>query len=431
MENSNQIYNAYLESSGVSIDSRSIKKGSLFFALKGPNFDGNQFANDALKKGASYVVVDDPNSVEINDKIFLVEDSLNALQKLALYHRKQLKIPIIAITGSNGKTTTKELIRKVLSQKFLVHSTKGNMNNHIGVPITILQISKNHEVAIIEMGANHLKEIEKLCSIALPNWGYITNFGKAHLEGFGSEQGVISGKSELYEYLGKNNGKILVNKDDLIQVEKTKKYSRTLFGSKGDCDIIVDYFESKNGLSIGFKKYEFKSPIYGNYNFVNIAAALSFGILFEVDVDKIQKAIASYDSKNNRSEKIIINKTPFILDAYNANPTSMGVALDSFCDNYSTNNLVILGDMFELGKQTFTEHENILKKCLKLGITNIFTIGSNFMSTKVNNKRIEKFADIEQFIVSFAKFKIHFESVLIKGSRSMKLEKLIPFFKSL
>ena len=206
MENSNQIYNAYLESSGVSIDSRSIKKGH-FFALKGPNFDGNQFANDALNKGASYVVVDDPNSVEINDKIFLVEDSLNTLQKLALCHRKQLKIPIIAITGSNGKTTTKELIRQVLSQKFLVHSTKGNMNNHIGVPITILQISKNHEIAIIEMGANHLKEIEKLCSIALPNWGYITNFGKAHLEGFGSEQGVISGKSELYEYLGKNNGK--------------------------------------------------------------------------------------------------------------------------------------------------------------------------------------------------------------------------------
>ena len=431
MENSNQIYNAYLDSSGVSIDSRSIKKGSLFFALKGPNFDGNQFANDALKKGASYVVVDDPNSVEINDKIFLVEDSLNTLQKLALCHRKQLKIPIIAITGSNGKTTTKELIREVLSQKFLVHSTKGNMNNHIGVPITILQISKNHEVAIIEMGANHLKEIKKLCSIALPNWGYITNFGKAHLEGFGSEQGVINGKSELYEYLGKNNGKILVNKDDLIQVEKTRKYTRYLFGSKRDCDIIVDYFESKNGLSIGFKKYEFESPIHGNYNFENIAAALSFGILFEVDIDKIQKAIASYDSKNNRSEKIIINKIPFILDAYNANPTSMGVALDSFCDNYSTNNLVILADMFELGKQTFTEHENILKKCLKLGITNIFTIGSNFMSTKVNNKRIEKFANIEQFIVSFAKFKIHFESVLIKGSRSMKLEKLIPFFKSL
>ena len=361
----------------------------------------------------------------------MVEDSVNALQKLALHHRKQLKIPIIAITGSNGKTTTKELIREVLSQKFLVHSTKGNMNNHIGVPITILQISKNHEVAIIEMGANHLKEIEKLCSIALPNWGYITNFGKAHLEGFGSEEGVISGKCELYEYLGKNDGKILVNKDDLIQVEKTRKYTRSLFGSKSDCDIIVDYFESKNGLSIGFKKHLFKSPIHGNYNFVNIAAALSFGILFKVNIDQIQKAIASYDSKNNRSEKIIINKTPFILDAYNANPTSMGVALDSFCDKYSTNNLVILGDMFELGKQTFTEHENILKKCLKLGITNIFTIGSNFMSTKVNNKRIEKFANIEQFIVSFAKFKIHFESVLIKGSRSMKLEKLIPFFKSL
>ena len=431
MENSNQIYNAYLDSSGVSIDSRSIKKGSLFFALKGPNFDGNQFANDALKKGASYVVVDDPNSVEINDNIFLVEDSLNALQKLALHHRKQLKIPIIAITGSNGKTTTKELIHEVLSQKFLVHSTHGNMNNHIGVPITILQISKNHEVAIIEMGANHQKEIEKLCSIAEPNWGYITNFGKAHLEGFGSEEGVIIGKSELYEYLGKNKGKILVNKDDLIQVDKTKKYTRFFFGSKSECDIKIEYLESKNGLSVVFKKHKFKSPIHGNYNFANIAAALSFGILFEVDLNKIQKAIASYDSKNNRSEKIIINKTPFILDAYNANPTSMGVALDSFCDKYSTNNLVILGDMFELGKQTFTEHENILNKCLSLGITKIFTIGSNFMSTKVNNEKIEKFSNIEQFIDSFEKSKVHFESVLIKGSRSMKLEKLTPFFKSL
>jgi len=431
MKNLNQIYNAYQKSSGVSIDSRSIKKGNLFFALKGPNFDGNKFAKAALESGASCAVIDNPNFNEIGRNVFFVEDSLLALQKLALHHRKQQEIPIIAITGSNGKTTTKELIREVLSQKFLVHSTHGNMNNHIGVPITILQISKNHEVVIIEMGASHQNEIEKLCSIAQPNWGYITNFGKAHLEGFGSEEGVISGKCELYEYLGKNNGEILVNKDDQIQIEKTRKYKRSLFGSKSDCDIIVDYFESKNGLAIGFKKHVFKSPIHGKYNFVNIAAALSFGILFEVDVDKIQKAIASYDSKNNRSEKIIIKKTPFILDAYNANPTSMSVALDSFCDNYSTNNLVILGDMFELGKQTFTEHENILKKCLKLGITNIFTIGSNFMNTKVNNKRIEKFDNIEQFIVSFAKFKIHFESVLIKGSRSMKLEKLIPFFKSL
>lgn len=431
MENSNQIYNAYLDSSCVSIDSRSIKKGAIFFALRGPNFDGNQFANDALKKGAAYVVVDDPNCIEIKGNVFLVEDSLTALQNLALHHRKQLEIPIIGITGSNGKTTTKELIHEVLSQKFLVHSTHGNMNNHIGVPITILQISKNYEVAIIEMGANHLKEIEKLCSIACPNWGYVTNFGKAHLEGFGSEEGVISGKSELYEYLGKKNGKILVNRDDLIQVEKTRKYMRSLFGSKSDCDIIVDYFESKNGLSLGYKKHIFKSPIHGNYNLTNIAAAISFGILFEVDTYKIQKAIASYDSKNNRSEKIIIKKTPFILDAYNANPTSMGVALDSFCNKYSKHNLVILGDMLELGKQTFTEHENILNKCLKLGITKIFTIGSNFISTKVNNEKIEKFVNIEQFIDSFAKSKVHFESVLIKGSRSMKLEKLIPFFKSL
>ena len=425
MENSNQIYNAYLESSGVSIDSRSIKKGSLFFALKGPNFDGNQFANDALKKGASYVVVDDPNSVEINDKIFLVEDSLNALQKLALYHRKQLKIPIIAITGSNGKTTTKELIREVLSQKFFVHSTKGNMNNHIGVPITILQISKNHEVAIIEMGANHLKEIEKLCSIALPNWGYITNFGKAHLEGFGSEQGVITGKSELYEYLGKNKGKILVNKDDLIQVDKTKKYTRFFFGSKSECDIKIEYLESKNGLSVGFKKRKFKSPIHGNYNFANIAAALSFGILFEVDLNKIQKAIASYDSKNNRSEKIIINKTRFILDAYNANPTSMGVALDSFCDKYSTNNLVILGDMFELGKETIIEHKKIIAQCLNSGVSHVYLVGKIFNT--VNNTKYTSFENTIDLIELLNTQAIKDAFILIKGSRGMKLEQLVDY----
>src|SRR6056300_245885 len=348
-----QLYIAFLNATEISTDTRTLKKGALFFALSGPNFDGNRFAKEALAKGAEYVVVSDLNTITNHSKVFLVKNTLATLQQLANYHRKKLNIRIIALTGSNGKTTTKELIREVLQKKFKVLATQGNLNNHIGVPLTLLQLTEQHEIGIIEMGANHVKEIEKLCEIVLPNWGYITNFGKAHLEGFGSEEGVVRGKSELYTHLIQNQGQILINGADPKQVEQTKNYKVVQFSNKNTPDFKIEYLSNdENQLELRFKERIFKSPLYGTYNFNNIAAAIAFGTLFEVPLTEIQNAIAAYDSKNNRSQKLSIIGTQIILDAYNANPSSMEAALRAFAKYNTSNNVVIIGDMLELGKQS-------------------------------------------------------------------------------
>jgi len=325
------LYTAFLKSTSVSTDSRSIEKGALFFALKGTHFDGNKYAEAALKKGAAYVVVDQSSGLENDERVFCVENTLNTLQELATHHRKKLGLPIIALTGSNGKTTTKELIREVLSKKYNVLATSGNFNNHIGVPLTLLQLNNKHEIGVIEMGANHLKEIQRLCAIALPDWGYITNFGKAHLEGFGSEAGVVQGKSELYQHLKENKGKIVVNGNDLKQVELTKECDTFLFGDQEYNDFQISVTDPKdNSLGLEYDKYLFQSPLHGAYNLNNIAAAITFGILFDVQIEHIQDAIKFYDSKNNRSQKLNLKGIQIILDAYNANPSSMEAALDSF-----------------------------------------------------------------------------------------------------
>lgn len=432
MKKIENLYKAYLKTSGVSTDSRKVKKGSLFFALKGPNFDGSQFAQSALDNGAKYIVTDNHKNIEQNDNVFLVKDTLIALQQLASYHRKKLNITIIGITGSNGKTTTKELIREVLSEKYITHSTIGNLNNHIGVPLTILQLSKKHEIGIIEMGANHLKEIEKLCTISLPNWGYITNFGKAHIEGFGSEEGVIKGKSELYKYLINNNERILVNGDDKKQVELSKNSNRSLFGTNIKSDFKIKYLNSHaNELKIDYNGDLFKSSLHGRYNLVNIAAAISFGLLFDIPVKLIQKAISSYKSNNNRSQKLYINKTQFILDAYNANPTSVEAALKEFASCEYHKKLVVLGDMLELGLLSKKEHENILKLCIKLKIDKICTIGTQFKKTSIESNSIYKFENLESFTQTFNDNSSKFNGALIKGSRLFQLENLIPFFKKL
>lgn len=426
------LYSAYLKTSGVSIDSRKLIKGSLFFGLKGPNFNGNKFAQSALDNGAKYVVVDNEKYVRKNDKVFLVKDTLMALQNLATYHRKKLNLTIIGITGSNGKTTTKELIHKVLSKKYNTHSTKDNFNNHIGVPLTLLKLTKKHEIGIIEMGANHLNEIERLCSISLPNWGYITNFGKAHIEGFGSEEGVIKGKSELYNYLKDYDGKILVNANDSKQLSLSKNSNRFLFGTDLNVNFKIKYLNTeKEELRINCNNKLFKSPLHGEYNLVNIAAAISFGLLFDVPIKFIQKSILDYQSKNNRSQKLMINKTQFIMDAYNANPTSMEAALNAYAGCKFLKKLVVLGDMFELGSQSKEEHDNILKLCMKLNIDKICTIGLNFKKTSIDNKSIYKYENLKSFIQKFDDKSSIFNGVLIKGSRAMQLENLIPFFKKL
>ena len=425
-----KIYNAFLNSNGISTDTRTLKKGELFFALNGPNFNGNHFAKNALEKGASFVVVDNNDSIDLSSKVLVVNNSLKTLQDLATYHRKKINTPIIAITGSNGKTTTKELIREVLSKSYKVLATEGNLNNNIGVPLTLLRLKKKHQIGIIEMGANHLDEIESLCSISLPNWGYITNFGKAHLEGFGSKEGVIKGKSELYKHLKLKKGQILINADDPEQIKQTRDQKVIRFGSNEINDIKISYTSNKKNIQVQFKGLNFESPLYGDYNLTNIAASIAFGVIFKVDLIDIKNAIEGYKSKNNRSQKLIINNVPYILDAYNANPSSMQAALNAFAENQAETKTVILGDMLELGRYTKNEHENILNLCLKLNFKEIFTIGNNFKSISINSNKIFRFEKIDTFKEYFKKNNIVFDSVLIKGSRFLQLENLITFFKS-
>jgi len=425
-----KLYNAFLDSNGISTDTRTLKKGELFFALSGPSFNGNHFVKKAIEKGASSVVIDNSDSIDLGSNVFVVNNSLRTLQDLATFHRKKINIPIIAITGSNGKTTTKELIREVLSKSYNVLATEGNLNNNIGVPLTLLNLKRKHEIGIIEMGANHLNEIELLSSISLPNWGYITNFGKAHLEGFGSKEGVIQGKSELYKHLKLKNGQVLINGDDAEQIKQTRNQKVVRFGIEEINDFKISYRSNEKDLQVQYKGLNFKSPLYGDYNLTNIAASIAFGVIFKVDLIHIKNAIEEYKSKNNRSQKLIINNVPYILDAYNANPSSMQVALNAFAENQAETKTVILGDMLELGDYTKNEHENILNLCLKLNFKEIFTIGNNFKSISINSNKIFRFEKIKNFKEYFKKNNIVIDSVLIKGSRFLQLESLIPFLKS-
>ena len=426
------LYTFFLNASGISTDSRKLEEGALFFALSGPNFDGNQFAEQALKKGALGVVIDNPNLTIKGKNVILVENTLNTLQDLATFHRQKLGTPIIALTGSNGKTTTKELIRVLLTSKYNVLATQGNLNNHIGVPLTLLKLKSHHEIGIIEMGANHSGEIAALSEIAKPNWGFITNFGKAHLEGFGSMEGVIYAKSELYKYLISNNQNILINLDDSEQIKQTQGYKVSSFGQTGKANFQWENLESnEEGIKIYFQNQSFQSKLYGTYNLSNLAAALAFGTLFEVAKNEMQKALSKFESKNNRSQIIKIQNTEYILDAYNANPTSMIAALESFDKKKSLNKVVILGDMMELGISSVEEHEDIVNLSLRLSFEKIIIIGVHFSSSILEDERILKFKNLDAFRKTINHSNWNYDHVLIKGSRALKLEGLIPFFKSL
>ena len=425
------IYQNYLSSTGICTDTRTLKKGEVFIALHGEKFNGNQFAEKAILLGANSVIVDDQKIASLSPKVIVVKDTLKTLQELAAFHRTKLQTTIIAITGSNGKTTTKELIREVLSQKYSVLATDGNLNNHIGVPLTLLKLKEHHQFAIIEMGANHLKEIELLCNIAQPNWGYITNFGKAHLEGFGSIQGVVKGKSELYEHLIDRKQKILINGDDYKQINLTKNYPITSFGigNKNNLQFISQENEYKT-LQLKFKKTTFISPLYGTYNSKNISAAISFGYLFEVSLEKIKKAINTYQSTNHRSQQIKIKNSLVILDAYNANPSSMEIALEEFKTIATSNSCVVLGDMLELGDTSKKEHEAIIVQCLQNKIKNIHLVGSHFLDTNNVDSTITKHKDVRTLIKFMESSSLNFDKILIKGSRSIRLEGILPFLES-
>jgi len=332
-----KLHQLFLENYLVDTDTRKIKKGSLFFALKGHNFNGNEFAYIALENGAKYAIIDEEEH-QIPNKTILVKDVLTALQNLANFHRKHLNTTIISLTGSNGKTTTKELINVVLSKKYTTTATIGNLNNHIGVPLTLLSMTPETEIGIVEMGANHLSEIEFLCTISEPNFGYITNFGKAHLEGFGSVEGVIKAKSELYNFLRHSNGKVFLNTDDKTQVYQSKGIENIAFSSKE-----IEFIEANPFVKVKFKNTIIESQLIGKYNYNNIAAAIAIGNYFKISEKNIKNAIENYKPTNNRSQLIKKGTNNIILDAYNANPSSMQVAIENFNQIEDTSKIVFLG----------------------------------------------------------------------------------------
>ena len=397
----------------------------MFFALKGENFDGNLYAEDAIAKGASYAIVDDPEKAN-GDRFVLVSDTLKALQDLANHHRNLLKTRFIALTGSNGKTTTKELIFGVLNTTYKTQATKGNFNNHIGVPLTLLSIDEDTEFAIIEMGANHRKEIEFLCKIAEPDFGYITNFGKAHLEGFGGIEGVIKGKSELYEFLRQSGGHIFVNARDEKQLELTSDYEKTIhFNDPDDGQFQSEFISAKPFVKFKLGDQIIDSQLTGYYNFHNISAAVAIGRYFDVPVEQIANAISSYTPENNRSQIIEKEGLQIILDAYNANPTSMQAALDNFEGVESTSKVAVLGDMFELGKFAVAEHQAIADYALNTPIQELWLVGENFHKIDSDDSRCRKFRTFDDLLNFWNKNKGHHSHYLLKGSRGMALERLL------
>lgn len=397
----------------------------MFVAIRGDRFDANTFAKEAIDKGASYVIIDNADYY-IDERTILVEDSLKTLQTLARFHRYYLKLPIIALTGSNGKTTTKELIQVVLSQKFNTLATIGNLNNHIGVPLTLLSFNDKTEIGIVEMGANHQKEIAFLCEIAQPDYGYITNFGKAHLEGFGGVEGVIKGKSEMYTYLSQNDKKVFVNVDDPIQVDKSSQMNTITFGIKNPkANTSIDAIKANPFVEIRFSNTTIHSHLIGLYNANNINAAITIGQYFGVDNQTIKQAIESYIPENNRSQLVHQNSNEIILDAYNANPSSMAVAIANFCQLDKKNKVAILGDMFELGSESIDEHQAIVDLLKNEDTIDCYFIGKDFYQNKIDNQYFHFYETFESFVFAIEKISFHNKMILIKGSRGMALERVL------
>jgi len=426
-----ELYSIFQNHPVVCTDSRAITSGCLFFALKGENFNGNSFAESALEKGAAYAVIDE-EKFKKDARTILVGDVLTSFQGLANYHRKLLKCPVIAITGSNGKTTTKELIAAVLSKKYRTHFTKGNLNNHIGVPLTILSCPADIEMLVVEMGANHQHEIESLCKIAEPSYGIITNVGKAHLEGFGDFEGVKKAKGELYEFLASHNGLAFVNgsNNHLAQMLSKTGVQRIIrYGTGIDCECEGKLFESFPFLKVEWKydaqKGNISTQLIGEYNFENILAAICIGNYFEVGASQINAALEEYVPGNNRSQIIEKNSNTIILDAYNANPSSMEAALKNFAAMKGKYKFVFLGEMSELGAESAEEHRNLLKHLRSLGFDNNILVGKKFA------EHMSSYYDFYHFSTSDAAAQwikpqnIRNATILIKGSRSVKMEKVL------
>ena len=398
--NIEKIHQLFLKFQTVCTDTRKIEPNCIFFCLKGDNFDANSFAEEALNKGAAFVIIDNEKFYQ-DEKTILVSNVLKTLQELANFHRNFLELPIIALTGSNGKTTSKELIQVVLSKKFTAKATIGNLNNHIGVPLTLLSFDESTEIGIVEMGANHQKEIEFLCKIAQPDYGYITNFGKAHLEGFGGVEGVIKGKSELYDFLKDHKKMAFVNLDDDIQKNKTAKIKRYTFSNKDkNANIILPTIESDEFAKTKLENLIITSNLVGNYNVTNINAAITIGKYFEIDNIFIKEAIEEYVPSNNRSQLIQLKGNEIILDCYNANPSSMQVAIDNFLSLNKKNKWLILGDMFELGEESVKEHAQIVNLLKNIGNHQVSFIGERFFEHQIEAKNLHFYKSYDEFASS-------------------------------
>lgn len=427
--NLEQIYKIFKSCKGVSTDSRKLPEDCLFVALKGERFDGNEYALGALEKGAAYALVSDRNLPE-NDRLILVEDTLQTLQDLARHHRRQFDIPFLAITGSNGKTTTKELVSSVLSAKYKTHFTQGNFNNHIGVPLTLLAIPNDTEIAVIEMGANHVGEIDFLCQIAEPTHGLITNVGKAHLEGFGSFEGVKQTKSELYRFLNETKGTVFLNKNENHLWDLLPPQTEFIAYTTGDnIDFKLNIESAAPFVNViledKYKKHHIETKLIGAYNFNNILTAATIGNYFKVENGSIKAALEAYTPTNNRSQFLQKNKNDYILDAYNANPTSMRIALENF-DEIDTplSKIAILGDMLELGEESTAEHQKIVDLAAELNYGQTILVGNEFSKIKLPPNMMH-FPDVIELKMWFDKQRFSGMYFLIKGSRGIRLEQLL------
>jgi UDP-N-acetylmuramoyl-tripeptide--D-alanyl-D-alanine ligase len=432
-----ELYKIYQQHPVITTDTRKITPGSLFFALKGENFDANTFAGNAIEAGAAYAVMDNA-AYKKGPQFILVDDVLTALQDLARHHRRQLRIPVVGLTGTNGKTTTKELINAVLSEQFNTLATQGNLNNHIGVPLTILNINASHQAAVIEMGANHVGEIALLSSISQPTHGLITNVGKAHLEGFGSLEGVKIAKGELYDFLSASNDLAFINSNNpiLMEMQSARRFktSPVFYGDAIDDLVSGEITGNAPYLSLSWtnntsgESYEVKTQLTGAYNLDNILAAISIGLTFKLSAEQINRGIACYQPKNNRSQVVQTATNTLICDYYNANPSSMAVAIENVGKLTADHKALVLGDMFEMGAEAETEHKAILEKALETPVDRRIIIGKEFFKLKADGLSAEFYETRDDAAVALRAQPILNSTILIKGSRGMALEKLLELF---
>jgi len=429
------LYTIFKQSSGICTDTRKVTDGCLFVALKGANFDGNLFISEALNQGAIAAVTDSPeiaNSLN-SEQVVLVKDCLVTLQSLASYHRDQLSVPIIGITGTNGKTTTKELCHTVLNSQYNCYATKGNLNNHIGVPLSILEVNNQHDFAIIEMGANHLGEIAELCLISKPNIGIITNIGTAHLEGFGSFENIVKTKNELYKYIIQTNGSIIFNLDDSILSKLVNGYMDCFTYSRSDsfADLSYGLVEKQLYAGIQWKEKKVISQLFGSYNAENLACAFALGMKLNIDSNRIINSIESYIPGNNRSQLLKKGTNQLILDAYNANPSSMSSAVSQFLNVEDEHpKILILGDMLELGTYSAMEHQKILDHLIiqNIAFDHCYLVGEEFSKCEVSQNNISFFRSVNELKELFKKQKVQSHLIFLKGSRGIRLEELIDLF---